>query len=212
MGCAEDTIEGLRSGAELRSVGLADDDGAGLTHARDQQVILGRHVVFVDRRPEGGSDPRGINEVLVRNRQTVEWAKRLTARLCLVRPGCGCGSFFGGQRNDCVDLRIDTIDLLKVLGKSFAGGELLSPDERGHLDCRGETERGRDRLGVQRRGKRRGERSGGEAYQDVAAGRLVLLWGHGSERITGKCATEMPSALSMREKVQAQLPQSNRSA
>ena len=51
----------------------------------------------------------------MRNRQTVEWAKRLTARLCLVRPGCGCGSFFGGQRNDCVDLRSDTIDLLKVL-------------------------------------------------------------------------------------------------
>ena len=45
---------------------------------------------------------------------------------------------------------IDAIDLLEVLGESFAGGELLGANQLGHLDCAGETERGGRRFGVKR--------------------------------------------------------------
>jgi hypothetical protein len=68
MGCAEDLVEGLRACTEFRDVGLAEEDGAGSAHARDQQVIFRGDVVFEKRRAIGGADAGGIDQVLVRDR------------------------------------------------------------------------------------------------------------------------------------------------
>ena len=139
-GCAEDTVEGLRAGAELGDVGFAEEDGAGGAHARDEQVVVCGDVVFEEGRAEGGADAGGFEEVLVRDGQTMQGAERFATRLHLVGAGCVCGGLVGDQGDDGVDLRIDAIDLLEVLGKSFASRKLFGSDQGRHLDRRGEAE------------------------------------------------------------------------
>ena len=140
VGCAEDTVEGLRAGTELGDVGFAEEDGAGGAHARDEQVVLGGDVVLEEGRAEGGADAGGFDEVLVGDGQTVQRTEGFATRLHLVGAGCGCGCLVGDERDDGVDLRIDAIDLLEVLGKSFASRKLLGADQGRHLDRRGEAE------------------------------------------------------------------------
>ena len=54
-GDAEHLVEGVRAEAELRRVGLADDDAAGRLHALDHQRVVLRHVVGQQRRAERAS-------------------------------------------------------------------------------------------------------------------------------------------------------------
>ena len=91
-------------------------------------------------RAEGSADAGGFEEVLVGDGQTMQGAERFATRLHLVGAGCVCGGLFGDQGDDGVDLRIDAIDLLEVLGESFASRKLLGSDQDRHLDRRGEAE------------------------------------------------------------------------
>jgi hypothetical protein len=95
------------------------------------------------------------------------------------------GSFvghLGDEGDDSVNLGIDAVDLLEVLGERFAGGELLRTNKLGHLDCAGETKRGGCGFGCNRGDGE--ERSCGNPCQDFAAGWLVgdhvgdfIIWG-----------------------------------
>ena len=78
-GRAEDGVEGLRAGAELGRVRLADDDRAGAAQARDEQRVRGRDVVAVDRRAVGRPHAGGVLEVLDRDRQAVQRPGRRVA-------------------------------------------------------------------------------------------------------------------------------------
>jgi hypothetical protein len=48
-GDAEDGVEGVRAGGELRHVGLADEDRAGVADPLDEQVVVVGHGVGEDR-------------------------------------------------------------------------------------------------------------------------------------------------------------------
>ena len=85
-GRAEDGVEGLRAGAELGRVRLADDDRAGAAQAGDHQRVRGRDVVAVDRRAVGRPHARGVLEVLDRDRQAVQRPGRLVAPRARRRP------------------------------------------------------------------------------------------------------------------------------
>ena len=91
MGCTEDGVEGLRAGAELGSVGFADEDSSGSAHARHEQVVLGGNMVLEERRAVGGADAGGIDEVFVGDGQAMQRTQRLAMRLHLVGARCRCG-------------------------------------------------------------------------------------------------------------------------
>jgi hypothetical protein len=76
----------------------------------------------------------------VRDGQTVKRTKRLAMRLQLVGAHCCCSCLVGDKRDNGVDLRIDTIDLFKVLGKSFARRKLFGSDQGRHLHRRSKAE------------------------------------------------------------------------
>jgi hypothetical protein len=105
-------VEGLRAGTELGDVGFAEEDGAGGAHARDEQVVVCGHVVFEEGRAEGGADAGRFEEVLVRDGQAMQRTEDFAMRLHLIGAGCSCGCLVGDERDNGVDLRIDTIDLL----------------------------------------------------------------------------------------------------
>jgi hypothetical protein len=73
-------------------------------------------------------------------------AENLAARLHLVGAGGCCDCLVCDEGDDRVDMRIDTIDLLEVFGKSFASRKLLGSDQGRHLDRRGKAKWGRCRL------------------------------------------------------------------
>jgi hypothetical protein len=79
-GCPEHRVEGLRAGAELGRVGLADDDGPGGAQALDEQAVAVGHVVAVDGRAERGAQTGGERQVLHRQRQPVQRPGRVAAR------------------------------------------------------------------------------------------------------------------------------------
>ena len=76
---AEDLVERLRAGAELGRIGLADRDGAGRLDALDDQPVVLRHVVLVDRRAPRGAETARRHEVLVRDGQAEQRAAVLAA-------------------------------------------------------------------------------------------------------------------------------------
>jgi hypothetical protein len=70
----------------------------------------------------------------------MEGAERFATRLHLVGTGCVCGGLVCKQSDDGVDLRIDAIDLLEVLGESLASRKPFGSDQGRHLDRGGEAE------------------------------------------------------------------------
>jgi hypothetical protein len=70
----------------------------------------------------------------------VEGTEGFAARLHLIGAGCVCGGLFGDKGDDGINLRIDAIDLLEVLGESFASRKLFGSDQGRPLDRRGEAE------------------------------------------------------------------------
>ena len=75
-GGAEHRVEGLRSGAELRRVRLADDDRAVRLQPLDHVIRARRDVVGVDRRAEGRAHALHLVQVLHRDRQAGEPVRR----------------------------------------------------------------------------------------------------------------------------------------
>ncbi len=108
------------------------------------------------------------------DRQAVERAKPLAARLHLVGLRGGFGGHLRYRGDDSIYRGIDAVDLLEVFGERFAGREFFRTNELGHLDCAGETERGDGRLGFERCVGE--ERRSGNPHHDFAASRLV--WDH----------------------------------
>jgi len=72
---AKEEIVGHADPTERRRIGLAQHDAAGRLEALDRRRVLGRHVVAVERRAEGGSDTFGDDQVLHRERDTVQGAE-----------------------------------------------------------------------------------------------------------------------------------------
>ena len=137
---AEDGVEGVRAGAELGDVALAQDDRAGGAQPLDDEVVLIRHVVGVDGRAEGRADARRRDEVLDHDGQPVQRARR-PARGEGGVGGIGVGQgALGEERADRVDARIDPRDLVEVRLDDLAGGELPAADQAGEVAGGAEVE------------------------------------------------------------------------
>ena len=71
-GCAKHFVEGLRSGAELRRVGLTDRDSTGLPFSIHDERRVVRDIVPKGLRAECGADTGGNEQILVCDRQAME--------------------------------------------------------------------------------------------------------------------------------------------
>jgi hypothetical protein len=139
---AEDSVKRLRSCAELRRVGLADDDRARAPDTFDNNIVFRGNVVLIERRAEGSADAAGFQQIFVRDRQTVERPDFLFARLHLIGL---CRSLRGHLRHqayDGIDLRVDAFDLLQVRGQCFPCRQLFRADETCHFHRAGKAKRG----------------------------------------------------------------------
>ena len=92
----------------------------------------------------------------MRHRQAVQYADRVAAHDRLVGPGRTCHGLFGDQRDDGVDLWIQTFDLRKVRSHDFARRHLFPGEPRGQLDGAHLTEFWPARLRRRLRGARGG--------------------------------------------------------
>ena len=94
----------MGSDAHLRSVGLADEDGAGRPITLDDQVVRVRDVVGEDRRSEGRPHTGGGDEILVGDRQSVQHTKWLSP--CL--PGVGLAAPAIARSSSSVTMALTT--------------------------------------------------------------------------------------------------------
>ena len=131
---AEDRVERLRSGAELRRVGLAEGDRAGGANPRDDGRVLRRHVIAVEGRAPGRANAGRVHEIFVRHGQAVQHADRPAARDDLVGTRRVGHRPLGHERDDRVDLRVDALDLRQVRGHHLARRNLLRAQQRGEFD------------------------------------------------------------------------------
>jgi hypothetical protein len=128
---AEDRIERLRAGAELRRVRLADRDRAGRAQPRDERRIFRRHVIAINRRAERRAHAGCRLQVLVRDRQTVQRTHGLPTGQPIVGGPRRLHRPLGGEGDDGVELRIDRFDPRQVRRDDLADGDLPSADQRG---------------------------------------------------------------------------------
>ena len=80
VGDAEEGVEGVRAGGELRHVGLARPGSHRRPEPGDHELVAGRHRVAVERRAPGGAHAAGCVGVLVRDRDAVQRPDGLAGR------------------------------------------------------------------------------------------------------------------------------------
>ena len=176
---AENLVERLRTRAEFRRVGLADDDRARAPHPFDNDIVFGGDVVLKERRSKRGADAACFQQVLVRDRQAMQRPQSFFVRLHLIGLRGGVGGHFRHQSHDGIDLRIYSLDLFQVRGQRFARREFLRADQLGHLDCARKTNGGIRGLPL---GSTLHEKRRGRSQQDFAA--CWFHFAHGRESIT----------------------------
>ena len=148
---AEDRVERLRAGAELRRIGLADGDRAGGLDALDDERVVVGHVVLVDRRAERRADALVGTRSLCAIGQAVERAERLAARERLVGGARLRAAPVGDERHDRVDLRVDALDLGEVRLQHLGHRGAAGADQLAELGCGQEAEVTRARRSIARR-------------------------------------------------------------
>ena len=126
--------------AELRRRGLADQDRAGGAEPGDRDRIMVRHVVLVRHRAKRGAHALGVDDVLDRERDTVERPERLARHhlaFRLARPGHG---LVAAQRDEAVQLALQPLGARKNRARRLDGRDILAGDARAKLDGREMTE------------------------------------------------------------------------
>ena len=131
---AEHRVEGLRTGAELRRVRLADNNRAGATESLDCRRVLVRHELLEERRPERRPDPLRRLEILVRDRQAVERPDVAAVCELFIGKTGARHRLIGNQRHDCIDIGIHALDLHQVRADDLACGQLLRTNQARELD------------------------------------------------------------------------------
>ena len=140
-GRAVHLVVGVRAHPELGHVGLADRDHAGLPQALDENRVLRRHEVLVDRGApcEGKAD--GGLQVLEGDGEAVQRPDLLSSRHTPVGLiGQGQALVVVQLRHDGVDLGIHPIDLFEVRRHHLARRELAGADETRQLASAHEAE------------------------------------------------------------------------
>jgi hypothetical protein len=125
---AEQRVERLAPRGELGRVGLAERHHAGGGEAFHDGVVLGRHVVGIDRRAERRADAARGNHVLVRDRQSGERADRLATRDAFVDRPRRIERTLGLEGDDRVHPRVHALDLRDEGPQHLDRGELARTD------------------------------------------------------------------------------------
>ena len=136
----EHLVERLRAGAELRRVRLAHGDGTRGAQPLDDQPVDGGDVIAIDRRPPRRADAPGRDEILVRDRQPEQRARPFAARESRVLVPGVVERALGRERDDCVDLRVDALDLCEMRAHDFGDGDVAPADAFRQLDRGQKTE------------------------------------------------------------------------
>ncbi len=139
-GGAEDRVERLRPGTELRRVRLPDHHRAGSLEQRDVRRVEGRHVAGEDRRPVRGPDPGRLGQVLDRDRQPVQRAGELAAGGPRVQAGRDGPGLLGGERDNRVDRGVDRVDPGQRGLEQLGGRQPPGPDQPGQVGGRGRVQ------------------------------------------------------------------------
>ena len=129
-------IVGVGAGAELRHVGLSDDDGARPADGGDPALVLFRHVLRIDRRAEGGAQPRRQLQVLDGDRQAVEGPELIAPHHRLLGPsGLVLGAVPAGG-GDGVEARVHRLGPRPAGGQQHGRRHALAGDEAAQFDRR----------------------------------------------------------------------------
>ncbi len=125
---AEDRVERVRPGRELRDVGLAEDHDAGPADPLDQELVGVGDVVGAQRRAVRRAPAGDRVGVLEREREPVQRAHRGTGRQLLVgRRGTGPGALLV-QRDDRVEPGVALGDPGQVQVEQLARGDAARAD------------------------------------------------------------------------------------
>ena len=131
-------VEGVRTQAEFRRVGLADHDSARRFDTLDHEAIFAGHKVFHERAAQSGAQALGIGQVLDGLGHAVHPAHRFAAcelRIALTRL---CHQKFGFlQADDGIGLRIQARNAFKGGLHHFLARHLLDVNGAGQIKCRG---------------------------------------------------------------------------
>ena len=133
---AEERIVGERLVAELRGVGLAEDDRAGRAQATHRDGVFFRDQVGEEPGAAGGAQAARVEHVLQRHRYSVEWTERLALHhrdLRLAGHDAGEG---GRHQAIGIETRVELLDTSEQSSGQLDGGQLLVADQRGDLERR----------------------------------------------------------------------------
>ncbi len=168
--------------AELRGVGLADEDRPRRAQALHGQGVGGGDEILVDRRALGGPEALDRGQVLDRVGEAMEQAQGLLAGE-LVIAGLGLLQQVAAiaQRDDGVDRGIEPLDLVQVSGHGLDAGDLAGADRGGEPDAAefGDLgHAGRRQGGATRPGEAAGREGEQGSAVEVRHGRPVLRVRH----------------------------------
>ena len=133
-GRAIDRVAGVGAGAELRGVGLADDDRSRRTRRGDDPFVVIGDEVTEDDAAMGGDEAAGFLQVLDADRQAVQRRQLVAVDDRLVRltgRRSGSGEVTGG---DGVDRGVHRLDAGDAAFQQFAWGEAFGADQAAGLD------------------------------------------------------------------------------
>ena len=115
----ENFVKGLGTGAEFRGICLSDGNSARLFQPFDDECILIRNIVLIDRGSISGFNAPGLNKIFVSNGKPV----KRTDRIPFGQHFIGCpGPFHGLFRkigDDGIHFRVDPLDLVQVCLHDF---------------------------------------------------------------------------------------------
>ena len=137
---AEDGVERLRAGGELRHVRLPDRDRTGGALPLDDDAVNLWHEVAKERRAEGRAHPARHEEILVGDRESVQRSERVAARLRRVGRARSRERSVGVQGHDCVEHGIDCRDAREVRGHDLGGRNRFRGDAPREFDGVEKTE------------------------------------------------------------------------
>jgi hypothetical protein len=96
--------------SELGCRRLADEDGAGFAQPADRHRVLGRHLVGEDHRAHRRPEPLGEQQILDRERHTVERADRSARHQRRLGPAGAFPGLVRGHRDEGVHDRLERLD------------------------------------------------------------------------------------------------------
>ena len=135
-GRPEVRIVGGHTEGQLVGVGLAEEHSTGVSQTCRHRRVDGRHTVAVDGCAARGGDPCGVDQVLQRDRDTMEGATDVTASKLLPGPAGILPRSLDGHFDKGIEAGIDLLDPGQVRIDQLTGRDVSSSQGGGRLGDR----------------------------------------------------------------------------